>query len=178
MTDLPTITFEAKKDSFRQLQDGGVKVGLTVHPNDLVSLIPFIQAHAGQRFQCVLVAIGDDEQPVEVGNKVIECDEEKLTEVLSTVATRNADVISRRFAEMSRAQQAGMLCNEPDFWKWFGERQLPPRIIADASDCAVRLRDILGVASRADIDRDVPNFWDSILTDYRQAVGQEAEARG
>lgn len=57
-----TIQMEVKKDGFRQMQDGTVKISLTVHPND--DIIQFVKAPMGQRFMAVLAEVGDDDQPV------------------------------------------------------------------------------------------------------------------
>ena len=64
----------------------------------------------------------------------------------------------RRFEDMPRAQQAGILCSEREFQRWLG--------VNDAGEAAARIRVNMGVASRSDLDRVGP-AWDALVTDYR-----------
>jgi hypothetical protein len=79
------------------------------------------------------------------------------------------------FHKMSRAQQAGILCNDATFQLWlsnaFGSH--------DGADCAGAVRRLCGVQSRADLseDRVAGKKWDQLVTSFYQATGRMAEAR-
>lgn len=57
------VNFECKKDALRQVQDGGVKVTFTINPDDMPSSL--YADPMGQRYMLALVALNDDETPVE-----------------------------------------------------------------------------------------------------------------
>lgn len=80
----------------------------------------------------------------------------------------------RRFDEMSRAQQAGILCGTSSFDKWLAERL--PEYGEGSID---RVRSFCHVESRKELD--LNNWsgkqWDFLVTEYRQATGQLAEDR-
>ena len=90
----------------------------------------------------------------------------------------------KRFDEMSRAQQAGLLCNEKRFQEWLmmaygGWEHISPDITDAAERTAVWVRKYCAVQSRADLDAShaAGVNWDVLLTEYRQATGQLAEDR-
>lgn len=66
----------------------------------------------------------------------------------------------RDFDDLPPAQQAGMRCNDPAFQRFLGA--------SDAADCAVKLRQKLGVRSRKDIDPDGPTgeLWRQINGEF------------
>ena len=55
--------FEAKKDTWKQIQSGDYKFTLTINPGD----IPYdmIKDEMGQRYMCVIVPLNEDETPRE-----------------------------------------------------------------------------------------------------------------
>lgn len=55
--------FECKKDALRQVQDGGVKVTLSINPVDMPASL--YSDMMGQRYMAVLVPINEDETPRE-----------------------------------------------------------------------------------------------------------------
>lgn len=55
----------------------------------------------------------------------------------------------RTWSDLSPAQQAGIRCNEPAFWKFLSEGE--DDLVEDADRAAVFVRFICGVHSRADI---------------------------
>lgn len=57
-----SISFEAKKDSSKQLQSGHWTLTLKLHPDQVSQAL--MLAAPGQRYMAVLVAIGDDEQAI------------------------------------------------------------------------------------------------------------------
>lgn len=74
----------------------------------------------------------------------------------------------RAWSDLGSAQQAGMRCAEPRFWKFLEEREGIPDPIKNAEDCALALRFILGITSRKDIAGDpaVFNAWQALDAEY------------
>lgn len=77
----------------------------------------------------------------------------------------------KSWAEMGRAQQAGILCNDPRFQDWCGA--------TSADGAADFIRRECGVHTRAhlDMNKKAAGAFDQIVTNYRQANGHMAEAR-
>lgn len=72
-------------------------------------------------------------------------------------------------AKKSRAQMAGILCNDPAFREYLaGGRGLP---VETATDAAALVREICEVETRADLDRDeyAASQWDALYAEYRRS---------
>src|SRR3990167_6715521 len=82
---------EAKKHAYRQTQDG-VVVSFVLHPQEVPAGLA--TAPLGTRYMLALAEIGNDEQPIE----------------------RPAPEKPHSYA-----QRAGILCNEPAFWRFLNE---------------------------------------------------------
>lgn len=65
----------------------------------------------------------------------------------------------RRFEEMPRAQQAGILCNEDHFRQYIG--------VETEDEAAAWVRATCRVASRTELNAKAPDQWDKIVSDYR-----------
>jgi hypothetical protein len=76
----------------------------------------------------------------------------------------------KRWVEMSRPQQAGILCSDPRFQGWVLDQPEGPE------DPAAFVRWFCNVRSRADLDT-VPTAFDDLVTTYRRDTGQMAEKR-
>lgn len=93
------------------------------------------------------------------------------------------DKPKKRFDEMSRAQQAGVLCNDENFQKWawkrFGLAGTHQTISGPEAVVAGNVKMHCRVTSRVELDQDVDAAWnwDALVTEYRQATGQIAEQR-
>jgi hypothetical protein len=83
-----TLNFESVKTSFRQTKDG-YHLTLVVHPNDVPKEL--FSSWVGTRYQCVLVELNDDNEPVKTEGAV------------------ESDGL---------IQQAGMLCRSARFQTW------------------------------------------------------------
>ena len=83
-----TIQFEAIKTALKQTKDG-YGLSLAVHPDDLPE--DLMRDFVGSRYMVVMVRIGDNEQPV---NRELE------------------------FPGDHAVKMAGMMCRDPEFWKW------------------------------------------------------------
>ena len=147
---VPTLQMEVKKNGLTQTQDGTWKLSLTVHPNDMPS--DLLTAPMGKIYVAVLAAVGDDGQPE---------------------PTREQKP-KKRWHEMSRAQQAGILISDPSFEDWIADR-LEDR--GETTD--ERLKSYLDISSKAELDtkHSAAKWWDYLVAQYRQDTGQEAEQR-
>lgn len=71
---------------------------------------------------------------------------------------------------LSRAQQAGLLCNDAEFQRYLE--------VSDAAGAAAKVRQWLGVKSRTEIDEKAANGWDMAVAEFRDwQRQQQAEAR-
>ena len=77
----------------------------------------------------------------------------------------------RHWDQLKPSQQAGIACDDPRFQKWAN--------CPNAEDAAVFVRDVCGVASRAELDvnRDACFVWGKLYADFRQQTGLETEQR-
>lgn len=103
---------------------------------------------AGQRFACVLVEIGDDEQIIQPFNGVRKTDD--LPPQNDEKADNSAALVARaKGGEL--AKWAGILSNDPVFWEWANETDecLP---LYNQADAAAYIRDACNVTSRAELD--------------------------
>lgn len=153
------MAVEAKKDSLRQNQDGTWKLVLTVAPDGLPGQI--MQAMPGTRYQCAFVEVDDNEEPVPQERK------------------------RRHFDEMSRAEQAGMLCNDPKFQRWIR----PPHwsvgdgeaAVEDARSAVLEECHPTGgrLGSRKQLDEipEAGELWDRLVAQFHADVGRSAEKR-
>jgi hypothetical protein len=64
------------------------------------------------------------------------------------VAAKRAGT-AKKLEDLPLVQQAGIICNEPAFWKYFGELLGHP--VGDAEGCAVALREVCEVGSRREL---------------------------
>lgn len=141
---VPTIQFEALKVGYQQTRDG-VKLVMVVHPSEIpdeLALSPL-----GARYQCVLVRLGDDDQP--------QVPQEK----------------KRSWDELKPSQQAGIAANDERFQLWLGASG--PNGAADdiRRACGVYSRKYL------DSDPKAREAWNSLYSRYRQETGLTPEIR-
>jgi hypothetical protein len=74
------------------------------------------------------------------------------------------------WSSMSRAQQAGILCSDKQFWLWFN--------VDDEKQAEQRVREYFGIESRRELDAEhIAGDWDKFVSLYRTAAGQMAEQR-
>lgn len=110
--------FEAVKSHFRQSKEG-VTISFILNPADAPR--DLITAPIGQRYMCVLVPIGDDEQPVVSPEK-------------------------RQIEDEIRS--CGILCRDIEFQCWMNNQGMLSHI-SDAA-CADAIREFCGIASRTE----------------------------
>lgn len=75
----------------------------------------------------------------------------------------------RRFEDLLCSQQAGILCNEPAFYRYLEETTWWGDPVANAGEAADAIRSICAVSSRSEIDEHVQSqgTWREIVSDYR-----------
>lgn len=153
--------FEARKWAYRQTKEGTV-ISFLVHPNDISSELA--TAALGTRLMVAFAQIGDDEKPIS-----------SSTDKPAASQGSPAERPKQRWNDMSRAQQAGVLCNDPAFQRWL---EIDPAEDG-AKYAAETVRAVCGVRSRADLDalQNAGYKWDDLVSRYRIATGQQAEMR-
>lgn len=74
----------------------------------------------------------------------------------------------RSWSALSYAEQAGIRCNEPDFWRFINEWYGPHFTPSNANEAASFVREFLDVDSRADIKVGTPHGdqWESLNGRY------------
>ncbi|QMV32387.1 hypothetical protein 8G_00069 [Ralstonia phage Hyacinthe] len=131
MSITPTFSGEVQLASWSESHNGGCKVTFWLQsPEDLDAFRALTVRKgntAGHRFMAALVEISDDEQPVQPESE----------------APKGGQL----------AKLAGMLCDQPDFWAFLNWCDANGgQIISSAEDAANFVREVCGVASRAELD--------------------------
>lgn len=156
--NVPTIQFEGRLMGYKKTRnrDGDwVELRLQVHPDEAS---PLNAVALGQRLQCVVVEIGDDEQPAQ----------------------------KPKGGELAR--RAGILCNDERFQQWAYLKAYPEVAenpssydpIGFSSDGAAGwLRDVCHIESRAMLDHDpvAAKEFTLLETEFNQVHGMMAEKR-
>jgi hypothetical protein len=120
------ISFEVKKDGLQQRQSGDWKLGFTVASVDMDQRLS--AAPMGTRYACVLVEVGDDENPV-------------------NHKTQDRD----KWRALGPMRQAGIRCKEPLFWTFLIEELHFDNIHSEAM-AAEAVRTHCQVASRRELE--------------------------
>ena len=79
---------------------------------------------------------------------------------------------SKSFHELVPAQQAGILCHEPAFWKFLSEFY-DGVLVTKESEASAFVREFCGVASRAQLTPEL-SLWKSMVSDYRAWMREPA----
>jgi hypothetical protein len=113
----------------------GWKITLAVPDDEVPKQLDAIGA--GKRFMLALVPIGDDEQP--------------------------EPIIRPKGSRL--AKRAGIICNQPSFWKWVNGNDWN---CVTEGHAAAYIRNACGVNSRADLDHDeaAGKIFESLLAQY------------
>lgn len=88
-------------------------------------------------------------------------------DVSTPSASRRGEPSKKSWNEMSGAQQAGILCGDPEFWKFLREKR--NYICDNADDVAHAVRSLCGVSSRTEIlpGTHAERHWRGLVSDYR-----------
>lgn len=119
---METLNFEGIKIGLKQSKDGFV-LTLAVHPDDIPDEL--MRDFVGSRYQVVMVRLGDDDQPL----------------------SREGE-----FPGDHAVKMAGMLCRDPEFWKWLNDREM--LMEKNEKACAEWLTSYLGIESRKELKTD------------------------
>jgi hypothetical protein len=171
---------EAKLIAYRKSKDGEV-VSLVLHPSDVSDSIRLAQI--GQRYMVVLVPLGENEEPTSLSGMP--------RPVASSTRLNNADMTEmpqpspvtstctpparapRQWHEIPYVEQAGILCNDPEFRK-FLRAKCPPYILQredlePPKWAAHIVRHYCQVDSRTEIlpGTEAENRWNLLVSSYR-----------
>ncbi len=91
-----------------------------------------------------------------------------------TVAARKA------FTDFPLSQQAGILCNDPQFQSFAGTRSVKSGVIFNPSACAAYIRTICMIESRSALDQDThaADRFERMRTEFDAWRGRIARQRG
>ena len=123
-----SYTFECKKDSLKQVQSGDIKVTFTISPVDMP---PELYTDAmGQRYVAVIVPVNDDETPR---------------------GPERQEKPRQSWGDMQPQQQAGMLCNKPEFREYLYSHYHLETCDVDTKQI---LKNLLSIESLKDLETD------------------------
>ncbi len=119
---METLNFEGIKLGLKQSKDGFV-LTLAVHPDDIPDEL--MRDFVGSRYQVVMVRLGDDDQPL----------------------SREGE-----FPGDHAVKMAGILCRDPDFWRWLNDREM--LMEKNEKACTEWLTSYLSIESRKELKTD------------------------
>jgi hypothetical protein len=119
---METLNFEGIKIGLKQSKDGFV-LTLAVHPDDIPDEL--MRDFVGSRYQVVMVRLGDDDQPL----------------------SREGE-----FPGDHAVKMAGILCRDPEFWRWLNDREM--LMEKNEKACAEWLISYLSIESRKELKTD------------------------
>lgn len=164
------ISFECKKDALQQRQSGDWKISFTVQGIDMDDRIT--KAPMGTRFVAVLVAINDDEMPVQQPAK-----EKSKPETVSPATPRRLDKpagAKRPWDELRPSAAAAIRGNEPTFRAFLNEER--GYQVQNHEDAAEAVREICKVGSRRDLNIEGSNgrlMWQLLDSAYQAWIAKE-----
>lgn len=133
MSETPTPTFQGEALLRRWSESSTQGVQVTFALADAGDLEP-LKAKTGKRFACVLVEIGDDEQPVQG-------------------SFSNATLAKKeRLGDL--CYWSVMRCAEPTFWDFLGAQFPSADMVENKEEAALLLKYICQVDSRSEFDTD------------------------
>lgn len=121
--EIPTIKFEGIKTGLRQSKDGFV-LNLAIHPDDVPDEL--VRDFVGARYMIVMVRLDESDQPMNRDNE---------------------------YPGDAAVKVAGMLCRDPEFWKWLHEKEMLFEETEEA--CTEFLYNYLGIESRKELKTNV-----------------------
>jgi hypothetical protein len=161
------ISFECKKDSLRQMQNGDWRVSLTIQAIDMSERIT--KAPMGTRFVAVLVEIDDSEQPITPAEK------ESAPARPDQIAPKpdRAKPGKRDWRDLPYSQQAGIRINEPTFAAYLREEH--PDEWHETGDADACLKLICRVDSKSELGTKprAETLWFQIDSAYQAWLAKE-----
>lgn len=179
----PTYQGEVLLLGWSENNRDGMTVRLALDASDEGAVHPFRHLGTGkhgQRFMAVLVPVSDEPSPVPA-----QPEQPNGIEPQRTPLYEMTEREKRRWDDMTYAQQAGIACGEPEFWRFLTEEKCAPDIsVENADEAAQSVRAWCYVGSRAELDREeaAAEHWRTLYGEYKRwrsdQVGQEqAEAQ-
>jgi hypothetical protein len=166
------IQIDAKLNAFRR-SPKGFFITLEVAPDS--DWEELARAPLGQAFGVAMVAYDSETGKASPGIAA-KADGPNTGEQRGEAGKPQAEKPRQPFHKLSRAQQAGILCQDPMFGLWLANAHPD---LASLDSCATAVRMICGVTSRSELseDRVAGKKWDQLVTSFQQATGRMAEAR-
>ena len=173
VTATPLYSDEAIIRSVTYSTRGGHKVSFEMDPEGW----EVFKGMETTRCMMVLVPIQNDGQP-DPDAKPNEYRENYKAELIAST-----DKPRQRMSDMSRTKQAGILCNDPEFYRWLvaDYRVSPDPETSNADIVAQYVRELCGVISRASLDSQpegAGKLWDQLRSEFdaaRGAIGRPDE---
>ena len=156
------ISVEAKLVRHSKRADGGINIGLAIHPHGIPQAL--IDAQLGDRFMVALVQIDEHEQPVQQPKEDAHKQNPEPAPALPQTPARAR--------KSSPPQRCALLCFDPSFWAFLNKTyhsHMPAGCgIQDKDGAASLIRFLCDVDSRSEIIPGTPAFdkWDAILSRY------------
>lgn len=135
---MKTLQFEAIKVALKQDKTGYV-LTLSMHPDDIPEEL--LRDFVGARYQCVLVRLNGDEQPMNTAEE---------------------------FVGDRAIRLAGLMCRDPQFWKYlYDDEQIFNEEMEQATEW---VRNYLNIPSRADLktNRAAQILLDKLYREYTE----------
>jgi len=143
------LIFEAVKVSLRQTKDGAM-LTLSVHPNDFPQ--DLFKAWVGTRYQCVLVELNDQDEPVQ-----------------TTESKEGKEAVAR----------AGILCRDVLFQNWMHEGYPLVSSLGEVTEETTAKSVCLccEIDSRAELktNESARNLFNELLADYNKHIAKGIE---
>lgn len=168
---------DAIKIAYRQSKDGFV-VSFAIHPNEMPA--DLANADIGSQWQLKLVPL-DEHGNAEVTGEAPEPSTFAADSTSSAPESRRGEPVSipteaarpataRSWTQLSLANQAGIRCDEPAFWKFLSESYRQQVGTVTSKDSAkLAIYSICGVSSRADLrlGTEPGRMWRSLDAEFR-----------
>jgi hypothetical protein len=165
------ISFECKKDALQQRQSGDWKISFTVQGIDMDDRIT--KAPMGTRFVAVLVAINDDESPIQQPAKE-KAKPETVSPQPSLANHKPSEKARRDWNEMLPSAAAAMRGNDPVFRAFLNEER--GYSVQNHEEAAEAVRKICRVKSRRDLNVEGSNgmlMWQLLDSAYQAWLAKE-----
>lgn len=137
-----SINFEGVQVAMNKSKDGYI-LKLAIHPNDVPESL--LRDLVGSRYMVAMVKLDDENKPVHPPER----------------------------REQDRAvMSAGMLCRQPEFWKYL-ENVGASFSVSSEKEAIDVVHGILGISSRAELKTNskARGLWDDLARDFRQTRG-------
>jgi len=162
------IQFTAKLKAFSRSSAGYI-LKLEMDPSDQWQELG--KADLGTVYGIAMVEIVPETGLAKGGDAL----ERQIREQLDTAPPQSPPAAGarRKWSELKRSEQAGVLCADPKFQKWVSDNYYTEPYLDLDTASVVRICCHVKSRSELDSDRYAVEQWDKMVSLYRQATGQE-----